>query len=258
MKRIVEPELLDELPSDDPLAVGARRDLCRVNAWMRNHTLMAGALRNQLNGQIPKQLIELGAGDGNFLLQVAQQLAAFGVPPSGGRDGRTSPSRVNAELQTTSTWDTVNVTLLDCQKIVTPQTLASFTSLGWHAEAVTADVFDWLPGGSSAEVVIANLFLHHFHDLSLAGMFRAIADRARLFIAIEPRRAPWPLFCSRLLWAIGCNRVTRHDAVASVRAGFQGGELSELWPDKPDWQLTEQPAGPFSHLFIARKIQRTA
>jgi hypothetical protein len=104
-------------------------------------------------------------------------------------------------------------------------------------------------------VVIANLFLHHFHDLSLAGMFRAIADRARLFIAIEPRRAPLPLLCSRLLWAIGCNRVTRHDAVISVRAGFSGNELSELWPDKPNWRLTEQRAGPFSHLFIAQKIR---
>ena len=142
MKRIVEPELLDELPPGDPRAIRSRRDLCRVNAWMRNHAIMAGALRNQLNGQAPGQITELGAGDGNFLLQVAQK--------------------------TSSHWPNASVTLLDHQKIVTPQTLASFTSLGWHAEAVTADVFDWLPGGSSAEVVIANLFLHHFHDVSLA------------------------------------------------------------------------------------------
>jgi len=227
MNRIVEPELLDELPADNPLAVGSRRDLCRVNAWMRHHALMAGALQSQLNGHAPKQITELGAGDGNFLLQVAHK--------------------------TSSQWPNVSVTLLDCQKIVTPETLAAFTNLGWQAEAVTADVFDWLPGGSTMEVVIANLFLHHFHDLSLAGMFRAIADRTRLFIAIEPRRAPLPLLCSRLLWTIGCNRVTRHDAVASVRAGFQGGELSELWPDKADWQLTEQSAGPFSHLFVAQR-----
>jgi hypothetical protein len=62
------------------------------------------------------------------------------------------------------------------------------------------------------------------------------------------------LFCSRLLWAIGCNAVTRHDAVVSVRAGFSGGELSALWPDQQNWRLTEQRAGMFSHLFIARKI----
>jgi hypothetical protein len=230
MKRIVEPELLDELPPGDPLAARSRRDLCRVNAWMRNHGIMAGALRSQLNGRTPKQITELGAGDGNFLLQVARKASSH--------------------------WPDVTATLLDRQNIVTPQTLASFTSLGWHAEAVTADIFDWLPAGNPAEVVVANLFLHHFHDLSLAGMLRAIADHARLFIAVEPRRAPLPLLGSRLLWAIGCNRVTRHDATVSVRAGFSGNELSELWPDKPNWRLTEQSAGIFSHLFIARKIHK--
>ena len=75
-----------------------------------------------------------------------------------------------------------------------------------------------------------------------------------LFVAVEPRRAVWPMFCSRLLWTIGCNSVTRHDAVVSVRAGFFGNELSMLWTDKKNWQLTEQSAGPFSHLFIARRF----
>lgn len=227
MKRILEPEWLDELPPDDPDAVRSRRDLRRVNAWMRHHDIMAVALQNHLNGSNPEQIIELGAGDGNFLLQVAHRLSA---------------QRPN-----------VNVTLLDRQKIVTPGTVASFSSLGWRAEAVAEDVFDWSQTSGPAEVVVANLFLHHFYDISLAGLFRAIADRSRLFVALEPRRSFWPLFCSRLLVAIGCNGVTRHDAAASVRAGFSGNELSALWPDKQNWRLTEQPAGPFSHLFIAQR-----
>ena len=227
MKRIVEPELLDELPPGDSRAVRSRRDLCRVNAWMRNHATMANALQTAVNGQTPKQIVELGAGDGDFLLRVA---------------GKVSPR-----------WSGVNVTLLDRQKVVTPQTLAAYASLGWRAEAVTVDVFDWSRTGDPAEVVIANLFLHHFDDARLAGLLHAIADRARLFIAIEPRRAPWPLFCSRLIWAIGCNAVTRHDGTVSVRAGFSGNELSTLWPDKKNWQLTEQRASWFSHLFIARR-----
>jgi hypothetical protein len=227
MKRIVEPELLDELPPGDSRAAGSRRDLRRVNAWMRNHATMANALQTAVNGQTPKQIVELGAGDGDFLLRVAKKI---------------SPR-----------WSGVNVTLLDRQKVMTPQTLAAYASLGWRAEAVTADVFDWSKTGDPAEVVIANLFLHHFDDARLAGLLRAIADRARLFIAIEPRRVFRSLFCSRLIWAIGCNAVTRHDGTVSVRAGFSGNELSTLWPDKRNWQLTEQRAGPFSHLFIARR-----
>jgi len=228
MNRIVQPELLDTLPPGDPRAAGSRRDLQRLNTWMRNHAIMIHALQTGLNGHTPKQITELGAGDGNFLLRVAQK--------------------------TSSRWPNVNATLLDRQKVVTPQTLASFASLGWRAEAVVADVFDWPQTPAPAEIVIINEVLHHFEDARLAGLFRVIAGRTRLFIAIEPSRAYWPLFCSRLLWAVGCNAVTRHDAAVSVRAGFSGDELSALWPDKKNWQMTERRAGLFSHLFIARRM----
>ena len=74
MKRLVQPELLDTLPPDDPLAIGSRRDLHRINWWMRNHAIMAGALQRHLP-RAPKQITELGAGDGKFLLRVAKKTA---------------------------------------------------------------------------------------------------------------------------------------------------------------------------------------
>jgi len=244
VKRIIQRELLDTLPPEDPRAVRSRRDLRRVNGWMRHPALMADALRKNLNGLAPQQITELGAGDGDFLFHVAQRLGSFGVPALAG------PGRLKAELQT----ETVNATLLDMQKNVSAEMLAGFGNLGWRAETVVADVFDWPQNSNAGDVVIANLFLHHFGDTRLAELLRLISQRAKLFIALEPRRAPWPLFCSRLLWAIGCNEVTRHDAVASVRAGFSGKELSALWPEQQHWRLTERPAGIFSHLFIARKM----
>jgi hypothetical protein len=224
VKRIVQPEILDTLPPDDPRAIRSRRDLRRVNAWMRNHSIMADALQNSLNGRAAKNISEIGAGDGTFLLQTARKL----------------------------NWKNTSATLLDLQKNVSTGTLAEFAKLGWRAEAVVADVFDWPQ--SSAEIVLANLFLHHFENGRLAELLRIISRRANLFIALEPRRAPLPLFFSRMLWAIGCNEVTRHDATVSVRAGFSCDELSALWPDKKNWRLTERRAGLFSHLFIAQKI----
>ena len=227
MKRIVQPEILDALPPLDSRAVGSRRDLCRINHLMQNHRLMARALEKCGRDSVPKRIVEIGAGDGNFLLSVAQTI---------------SPR-----------WPDVSATLLDLQQNVRPQTLGDFTALGWRTETVVADVFDWLKTSNAGEVIIANLFLHHFVDARLAELLRLISERANLFIAIEPRRAAWPLFCSRLLWAIGCNDVTRHDAVVSVRAGFSGTELSALWPDKQNWRFTETRAGLCSHLFIAQK-----
>jgi hypothetical protein len=84
-------------------------------------------------------------------------------------------------------------------------------------------------------------------------LLRAVARQARIFIAIEPHRSERSLLFSRLLWLIGCNRVTRHDALVSVRAGFAGRELSRLWPAGQSWMLQERSAGWFSQLFIAQR-----
>jgi hypothetical protein len=61
------------------------------------------------------------------------------------------------------------------------------------------------------------------------------------------------LQASRLLGLIGCNEVTRHDAVVSVRAGFVDQELSALWPERTRWHLQEEAAGLFSHCFVAQQ-----
>jgi hypothetical protein len=225
MNRIVQPELLDTLPPDDSRALRSRQDLRRINSWIRNHSIMADALQNNLNGQTPKKITELGAGDGDFLLRVAKLIS--------------------------QQWTNVNATLLDRQKIVSAETLAAFENSGWHAESVVADVFNW--PRTPAQIVVANLFLHHFEDARLAELLRTVSERAKLFIAVEPHRFRYAFPCGQLIRLIGCNAVTRHDAVVSVRAGFLGNELSDLWPDKQNWRLTERRAGLFCHLFIAQK-----
>jgi hypothetical protein len=223
MKRLVQPELLDALPSDDSRALRSRRDLRRVNLWMRNHSIMACALQNNFDGHTFGQITELGAGDGCFLLQVAKKI----------------------NLQN------VNAVLLDLQKNISTETLAAFSKLGWSAEVVVADVFDWPQ--APAEIVIANLFLHHFEDVELKELFCKIALRSKLFIAVEPHRFRFAFPCAQMLRFIGCSKITRHDAAVSIRAGFIRTEVSALWPDKQDWRLTERRAGLFSHLFIAQK-----
>ncbi len=228
MKRVIQSEVLDGLLPGDPRAVRARLDLRRVNTWMRQPGLMADALRKSTSGRAPGPLTELGAGDGHFLFQVARRM--------------------------TPHWPAMSVILVDRQKSVMPATLTSFTALGWRAEAVVADAFDWLSTPRDGGIVVSNLFLHHFEEVRLAALLRLISRRAKWFVALEPRRAPLPLFFCRLLWLIGCAEVTRQDAATSVRAGFSGRELSELWPEKQGWELAEGRAGLFSHCFVARAI----
>jgi len=125
--------------------------------------------------------------------------------------------------------------------------------LGWRATAVVADALDWSLRPGTEPVLVANMFLHHFAEEKLTGLLEKISRHSRFFVAIEPHRFARPATVGQLLRLIGCNGVTRHDAVVSIRAGFNGEEISALWPDKNNWQLTERRAGPFSHLFIASR-----
>jgi hypothetical protein len=232
MRRVVEPELLDDLPPADPRAVGSRADLRRLNSIMGHDDILSRAFHHRLDEALsrsrPLRLVELGAGDGTLLLRLAR---------------RVSPSGLAAR-----------VTLLDRQNIVSPETRRAFVALNWSAESVANDVFAWLEQPFPAvDMMIANLFLHHFSDELLKALLRLAAARTNLFIACEPRRSPFALTASRLLSLIRCNVITRHDAVVSVRAGFVGRELSARWPADNQWQLSEQSAGWFSHCFIAKR-----
>jgi methyltransferase family protein len=228
LPRRLEPEWLDHLPAEDPRAMRSRRDLTRVNSFMGNARRMAAALLKHA-ATPPRTIIDLGSGDGQFMLAVARRLAPR--------------------------WSGVTVNLLDQQNIVGQTTRAGFAALGWRVEPTSADVFDFLAQARSADIVTANLFLHHFVDDELTRLFAQVARMAALMVACEPRRSKLVVEASRLLWVAGCNDVSIHDAVVSARAGFSGRELSALWPRDPQWRLQEHAAGLFSHRFIARRQQ---
>jgi hypothetical protein len=228
VERILEPEWLDELPPEDPKAVRSRRDLQRLNRWMGHPSVMANTLLHYAKKRPINRLIDLGGGDGVFALGLVQELVKF------------QPG--------------LKVALVDRQNHVRPETSDRFHALGCRMEIITADVFDWLTrwsGGPPGTVFIANLFLHHFHEVELCEIFRLASGHTDLFAACEPRRTGTALAAAKMCGLIGCNSVTRHDAVVSVRAGFADRELSEFWPTQGNWKLTEQVSGWFSHLFLA-------
>src|SRR5262247_3245843 len=113
LPRRLEPEWLDHLPAEDPRAMRSRRDLTRVNSFMGNAGRMADAVFEHSAGKKPRTMVDLGSGDGQFMLQVAQRLAPR--------------------------WQDVSIVLLDQQNIVSPATRAGFAALGWKVEPTSAD-----------------------------------------------------------------------------------------------------------------------
>lgn len=224
LQRRLCPERLDLMAATDPLAVQSRADLRRINAIMGSRSMFIRAVRGAIPA--PRRIAELGAGDGTLMLAAAQSLAPI--------------------------WPDAEVTLVDRQHAVGPQTMSAFEKLGWQAQVATTDVNNWLAQADACDLIYCNLFIHHFTDTQLKTLMKEIAGRTQAFFACEPRRARLALMASHMVFLIGANEVTREDSVTSVHAGFRDGELSALWSAvNPGWSLREYEAGLFSHCFLA-------
>jgi hypothetical protein len=243
MSRTVAAETLDSLAENDPRAMRSRRDLRRVHRAMGTRLIVRRALRDlmaQHSGNAPLRVLELGAGDGSLMLGVARSL----VPA----------------------WPAVELTLLDRQALVNAAIVERYAQVGWTAAAKVMDVLDWAASSSDKpshndavsrwDLIVANLFLHHFEGAELNTLLGAITASADRFFACEPRRAWLALAGSHLLGVIGANAVTREDAVLSVHAGFRDDELTTMWPAHGvGWRVQEYSAGLFSHCFRAERIE---
>ena len=224
--RHLEPELLDGLPADDPGAIASRRDLVWINALMFQARFMASLMRANLQTP-PLRILELGAGDGQFMLRVARLMARR--------------------------WPDVEIVMVDRIGLIGKDVRNAFAEFGWRAQPVTADIFDWT-GDRPFDLVCANLILHHFDDARLKELFARIMTMAPVLVATEPLRARGPLVATRCLRLIGAGAVTLNDATQSVRAGFRGTELSQLWQASGGTPVMEARKGLFTQGFVGAKM----
>src|SRR2546423_447298 len=147
MLRQVQPELLDDLAANDPRAIHSRRDLRRLNLCMGHVEIVKRALRKAFPKKPARRLLDLGGGDGDFLLKVCR---ALGHP-----------------------WQGMEVILVDRQNVMLPETSAAFARAGWSIRFAQHNLFEYLRCRSApkVDVIVANLVLHHFSDATLRECF---------------------------------------------------------------------------------------
>lgn len=153
-------------------------------------------------------VLELGAGEG----ELAQRLAQRGVPVDA-VDRAPAPAHWPA-------------------------------SRAWHcADLKTFSRYDRYP------VVIGNLIFHHLSDAELGEFGRTLRRHARVIVACEPGRSRASQIAFRIFGTLlGASRVTHHDAIVSIRAGFRGQELAEkLGLSSSEWDVhcTVSPIGSY-------------
>ena len=206
--RVIQPELLDLLPQDDPDAMRARDEMLQIHGIMGNHRWIERTVRrHRENGW---RITELGAGDGALSMRLlasgcctGQALHAFDLAPR--------PQHWPAEAH-------------------------------WTCGDVLAQT---LP---ETEIVVASLFLHHFTGEQLRQLGVRLSPAARLIVASEPARRWVHTFTGRLFCElVELNHVQRHDMQASIRAGFRGDELRDALALDASWRtcVSSRPFGAY-------------
>lgn len=195
-QRVLEPELLDSLPHDDPGAIQSRADLLKVNWVMGNHAWMLRMLRRERKPG--ERICELGAGDGALSRKIIQS-------------GLCHPQDFHA---------------VD----LAPQPSDWPASASWHRGDLFASE---LP---ECEIFIANLFLHHFTSGQLAELGKRLPSCTRLILAAEPARyRVHEITGGFIARALRMHFVTRYDMRVSIRAGFRADELPRTLALPPPW-----------------------
>ena len=114
----------------------------------------------------------------------------------------------------------------------------------WHQ----GDLFQYTEY-TTAEVLLANLVLHHFNDNELSRIGDRIQQSSITKIVVnEPCRRSFHKFQLRAGKLIGFNHITLYDGSVSIDAGFRADELPELLgltSGRWHWQIEETFMGAY-------------
>ena len=195
MKRVVVPELLDTDAGTPREVATSLEDLRRLNLWFGGVHTMANLLKRVAQRRHLKELswVDVAGGEGYVATQTQRSLARSGTA--------------------------VHPVILD----------RAPTHLGDIHPAVCGDATALPFRDNSFDAVGCSLFLHHLEPDEIVRFAREGLRVARhAFLIHDLRRHPMHLILSYLGLPLYRSRLTRHDAIASVRRAYTVEEIREM------------------------------
>ncbi len=201
MRRVTCSELLDEDRGTPREIQDSLDDLWRINRWLGGVSsslqLLEGFFARA--GVHPVRILDVGAGDSRLAGHLQVELRRRGL---------------QAEF-----------TVLDRRLT---HLRNGHQSVG-APQPVVADAFALPFADGSFNVVMCNLFFHHFSDEPAKQLLRRLAAIASEAVVIsDPERHWLPYLFIRYTPWFARSPITRHDAPASVRQAYTRNELAAL------------------------------
>jgi hypothetical protein len=201
MRRIICSELLDEDRGTRREIRDSLDDLWRINRWLGGVSSSLQMLEDFFarSGVHPVRILDVGAGDSRLAGRLQMELRRRGL---------------QAEF-----------TVLD-RRLSHLQN--SHKSAG-APQPVVADALVLPFTDGSFNVVMCNLFFHHFSDGPAQQLLRGMAAIASEVVLInDPERHRLPYLFIRYAPWFARSPITRHDAPASVRQAYTRSELAAV------------------------------
>lgn len=201
MRRVPSQELLDEDLGSPEEIRQSFDDLWRINRYLGG---VSGCLHllDQFfarTGPHPVRILEVGSGDGRLAARLRDELMQRGV---------------RAEFVT-----------LDCR--LSHLRYGDGSAAG--VSPVVADVFKIPFSHDRFDLVICNLFFHHFSGERATELLQRLFEVASKAVLINDlERHPLPYFFIHFALPFARSRITRHDGPASVRQAYTRDELQKM------------------------------
>lgn len=195
MKRVVVPELLDSDAGTAQEIQGSLADLCMINRWFGGVRTMQKLLQAvaERRGLPSLNWLDVGGATGEIAEMTDSGLNSAGIRCSS--------------------------TVLDL----------AFTHLNGRRPAVCGNALALPFRNESFDVVASSLFVHHLEPEELAAFVREGLRVARHAVVINDLvRNPVHLALVYAGFPLYRSRLTRHDAVASVRRAYTLDELGAI------------------------------
>jgi len=200
MQRLVEPEIIDQLPPDHPDVVRSRRDLKMINFLMGNERWIARKIHLHPEAR-SRGVLEIGAGEGTLLKRLARKYP--GTP------------------------------LCGCDLAPRPAGLPE--AIAWGQR----DVLDVLAGATEGGILAANLFLHHFEDEELP-RFAPLLEKFEVIAVNEPFRTQQTITDARIMLPFVGRATKHDMLVSIRGGFTHGELPRLLGLDSALWQISEE------------------
>ncbi len=201
MRRITTHELLDDDLGTPQEIQGILDDLWRINRWLGGVSSSLSLLDRffACTGPHPVRILDVGAGDSRLAARLRSELSRRGI-----RSEFCALDRRFSHLELGRPF----------RNSVMP---------------VAADVFALPFPEQSFEIVMCNLFFHHFSGERARELLRRLAAVASEAVLIDDLERHWlPYLFIRLTPWFTRSRLSRHDGPASMRQAYTRDELVEL------------------------------